>query len=373
MTYPRLPSGHYRFEVKACNEDGVWNETGAALSFVVAPFIWERTWFRASALGVFTVFVIAGVRYVSFRRLRRQLEGAQQQAALHRERARIAKDIHDDLGANLTQIALLSDFARQDRESPATVDGHMGNISAKARQAVQSLDEIVWAVNPRNDTLAQRIIHIGQFALDYLQVAGVRCRLDFPDELPDREVSSDARHGLFLVVKEALNNVVKHARADEVRLRLALSPEGLRIEIEDDGRGFEGGAGDPWADGLRNMRQRTQELGGECRIASQSGAGVLRSAWNFPGERATKRSSTNVQLRSARVSRHIPSRKYNAQRLRSASRSSRTVPARAMCSRNSCAARPGSGASAPTRTARKPCATSPPRIRRSRGTSTCRA
>jgi signal transduction histidine kinase/ligand-binding sensor domain-containing protein len=277
VTYPRLPSGHYRFEVKACNEDGVWNETGAELSFVVAPFIWERTWFRAAALGVFTLLVVAGVRYVSFRRLRRQLEGAQQQAALHKERARIAKDIHDDLGANLTQIALLSDFARQDRESPATVDGHMGNISAKARQAVQSLDEIVWAVNPRNDTLAQLIDYIGQFALDYLQVAGVRCRLDFPDELPDREISSDVRHGLFLVVKEALNNVVKHARADEVRLRLALSPEGLRIEIEDDGRGFEAEAGDPWADGLRNMRQRMQELGGECRIASQSGSGTLIS------------------------------------------------------------------------------------------------
>jgi signal transduction histidine kinase len=272
--YLRLPSGSYQFEVRACNPDGVWSETGPALSFVVEPFIWERWWFRTIALASLTFGGIALVRYVSFRRLQLQLQRAQREAALHQERARIAKDIHDDLGANLTQIALLSEFARQDRGAPSKVDAHTEKISATARQAVKSLDEIVWAVNPHNDTLAELVDYTQQFALDYLQLAGIRCRLDFPEQMPERDVSADVRHNLFLVVKEALNNVVKHAGADEVWLRLAATDLGLRIVIEDNGHGFEGSTEHRWADGLKNMRQRMQEAGGECRVDSRPGTGT---------------------------------------------------------------------------------------------------
>ncbi len=154
------------------------------------------------------------------------------------------------------------------------MDAHTQKIAATARHAVKSLDEIVWAVNPRNDTLAELIEYTGQFALDYLQLADIRCRLDFPEQAPEREVSADLRHNLFLVVKEALNNIVKHAHAQEVWLRLVATDALLRIEIEDNGRGFEGPAADNWADGLRNMRQRMQEVGGTCLVASQPGRGT---------------------------------------------------------------------------------------------------
>jgi signal transduction histidine kinase len=217
------------------------------------------------------------VRYVSFRRLHARLRALEQQAALQRERARIAKDIHDDLGANLTQIAYLGELANQDRDEPKLVGERIGKISATARQAVKSLDEIVWAVNPRNDTLAHLLDYAGQYAVDYLRTVGIRCRLDFPTEIPARELSTDLRHNLFLVVKEALHNIFKHAGATEVRLRVLVDEAALQIIIADNGHGFATAPSDALSDGLRNMSQRMADVGGECCVASQPGQGTTVS------------------------------------------------------------------------------------------------
>jgi signal transduction histidine kinase len=139
---------------------------------------------------------------------------------------------------------------------------------------VKSLDEIVWAVNPRNDTLAHFIDYTGQYALDYLRVAGIRCRLDLPEQTPERELSTDVRHNLFLVVKEAINNTVKHAHATELKLQIEVTEEKLTISIEDNGRGFDQPPTADGADGLRNMRQRLADIGGQCWIQGRPGGGA---------------------------------------------------------------------------------------------------
>ncbi len=273
-SYQRLPAGQYRFQVQACNNTGIWNETGAGLDFEVRPFFWQTWWFRSVVVAGFSFSLVAAVRYVSFRRLREQLRSLEQQAALHKERARIAKDMHDDLGASLTQIALLSELARQDMTVPEKAGEHVQKISGTARQVIKSLDEIVWAVNPRNDTLAHLIDYVGQSSLDFLRAPGIRCRLDLPENPPARTVSTEVRHNLFLVIKEALHNIVKHAQASEVWLRADVTGPALRIAIEDNGCGFEQPPENSWADGLRNMRQRMAEIGGDFRIESRPGAGT---------------------------------------------------------------------------------------------------
>jgi len=281
-SYSRLPGGSYVFEMTACNSDGDWNQTGSRVSLIVPPFFWQTWWFRLLALAAFTASVIAIVRYVSFRRLHRQLRVLEAQAALQKERARIAKDIHDDLGANLTQIAFLGELAQQDRAEPEKAAERVGTISTTARQAIKSLDEIVWAVNPRNDTLAHLLDYAGQFAVDFLRVAGIRCRLDFPEEIPTRELSTDLRHNLFLVVKESLHNIFKHAQATEVWLRAVADEQGLKVFIEDNGRGFANTPNDALSDGLRNMRQRMTDIGGDLQVESQPGTGtkiILTLAW----------------------------------------------------------------------------------------------
>ena len=284
-TYQRLQSGRYVFELMACNSDGEWNKTPTRLAFAIAPFFWQRWWFRLAVLAAFTAGLTMIVRYVSFRRLRITLHQLEQQAALQRERTRIAKDIHDDLGASLTQIAFLGELANQDRGEPQLVGDRLGKISLTARQAVKALDEIVWAVNPRNDTLAHLLDYAGQYAVDYLRLGGIRCRLDFPEQIPVRELSTDLRHNLFLVIKEALHNIFKHAGATEVRMRVQLNELALEIVIEDNGRGFTAAPDDALADGLRNMKQRMTEIGGTFDVASQPGQGTritARLPWRDP-------------------------------------------------------------------------------------------
>lgn len=280
--YPRLPAGNYQFRVTACNPDGRWSSPSPALALGVTPFFYQTWWFRLATLALFTLGIVAVVRYVSFRRLHRQLRLLEAQAVLSKERARIAKDIHDDVGANLTHIALLGELARQDQAQSVKGSDRLEKISFAARDAIKSLDEIVWAVNPRNDTLAQLIDYAGQYALDFLRVAGVRCRLDLPAPAPPREVSTDVRHNVFLIVKEALNNVVKHARASTVWVRVKADEKGVRFEIEDDGRGFDRSPAGNGEDGLRNMRQRAVEIGGRCDIESRPGSGT-RVIVELPG------------------------------------------------------------------------------------------
>ncbi|HEY3762538.1 MAG TPA: two-component regulator propeller domain-containing protein [Verrucomicrobiae bacterium] len=267
--YNFLPPGKYLFHVLACNSDGVWNRTGAVLALDVLPYFYQTWWFDAVAVFAVLAIVAGIVRHTVTRRLRLKMEQLERHKAIELERSRIAKDIHDDLGASLTLIAVLGDLAKKEKTAE-----RIEKISGTAREAVKSLDEIVWAVNPRNDTLSHLVDYTGQFATDYLRDAGIRCLLDVPDSLPAREVPANVRHNVFLVVKEALQNIVKHARANTVWLRINTDGQGLHIGVEDNGCGFDQSAGDPWANGLRNMRQRLAEIGGDCRIQSRPGAGT---------------------------------------------------------------------------------------------------
>ncbi|HXE41999.1 MAG TPA: triple tyrosine motif-containing protein, partial [Candidatus Baltobacteraceae bacterium] len=176
VSYPGLASGHYHFQVTARKSGGMWNPKPAVFEFSIHPFIWETWWFKCILLIIFTAAVIAIGRYVSFRRLRRKLEILEQQAALERERARIAKDIHDDLGGSLTHTALLLNLASQDRNAPEKIGAHLQQATTTVRQVTESIDEIVWAANPRNDTLADLNDYISLFAVQFLQAADIRCR-----------------------------------------------------------------------------------------------------------------------------------------------------------------------------------------------------
>jgi len=267
--YNFLPPGDYRFHVIACNSDGVWNQEGSVLGLRILPHLYERLWFRLLA-GLAIAGAVSGlIRRLATRQLRRKMEQLQRQQAVERERTRIAKDLHDDLGASLTLIAVLGDLAKKEKTSQ-----RIEKMSSTAREAIKSLDEIVWAVNPGNDTLAHLIDYAGQFATDYLRAAGIRCRLDVPEQTPARELPANVRHNVFLVIKEALQNIVKHAQAAEVWLRISATARQLRVVIEDNGRGFERAPENAWADGLRNMRQRLAEISGRCEIQSVAGAGT---------------------------------------------------------------------------------------------------
>jgi signal transduction histidine kinase len=279
--YGPLRQGEYHFRVIACNNDGIWNETGSTINLKVLPHFWETWWFDCLA-GLFLLSAIFGaVRFVVTRKLRRKLEQLGQQRAIERERERIAKDIHDDLGAGLTQIMLQSALAR--REPQEQTQTHLAQISGTALELVSAMDEIVWAINPENDTLDGLVTYVGKYVEEYVAKAGMRCRLDLPAQVPAMFLSAEVRHNLFLAIKEALNNAVKHAQAAEISFLLKLQPHGFSFVIKDDGRGLVPDVtGVPSADigrvssghGLRNLVQRLEKIGGTCTIKSEPGKGT---------------------------------------------------------------------------------------------------
>jgi ligand-binding sensor domain-containing protein/signal transduction histidine kinase len=275
--YPNLPPGHYRFQVTACNEDGVWNEAGAALAIVVEPPFW-RTWWCLGATTVFLLaIIVAVVHYVSTQQLQRQLQQLRQQEAIERERSRIARDIHDQLGASLTQVALLGELVESDKDAPTEVEAHARQISQTARDTTRVLDEIVWTVNPSNDTLDGLVTYVCKYAQEYLAVAGLRYRLEVPTQLPTTVISPEIRHNVFLAAKEALTNIVRHAKASGVWLRLKLEPAAFALEIEDDGGGFAepDGQAAQSRNGLRNMRKRMEDIGGSFAIGQALKRGTV--------------------------------------------------------------------------------------------------
>ena len=279
--YSRLTTGNYQFRVEASNGDGSWKEALAPLSITVTPFFWQTWWFRLATLALFTSIILGIARYVSFQRLRSKLRALERQAALDRERARIARDIHDDLGGSLTQIMLLSGLVSRDRSEPDKADGHAQRISSAAKQVTDTLDEIVWAVNPHNDTLPHLINYIGGFTAEFLKTTGLKCCMNLPVHPQEQFVSSEVRHTLFLVVKEALNNIARHAHASEVSLKIVTDEKSMNILIEDNGCGFENEPPNGCADGLRNMRQRMQEIGGQFQVESKLNNGT-KISFVFP-------------------------------------------------------------------------------------------
>jgi signal transduction histidine kinase/ligand-binding sensor domain-containing protein len=272
--YPKLPPGNYRFQVTACNEDEVWNRTGCEIGVKVLPPFYRKLWFISLVTAVVLALIIGSVHYISTQRLQRQLAVMRQQEALEKERARIARDLHDQLGANLTQVALLGEMAETDKDLPDEVEAHARQICATARDTTHALDEIVWTVNPSNDTVEGLINYICKYAQDYLALAGLKYRLETPPQLPHTRITPELRHNVFLAAKEAINNVVKHAKASSAWLRLSLDQRQFVLEIEDDGRGLAGAETKTTRNGLKNMRKRMEDIGGRFEIGPRPEGGT---------------------------------------------------------------------------------------------------
>lgn len=267
--YSRLPPGEYAFEVRAANNDGVWSAAPATARVIVAPFWWERRSTRAAGLALLLIATGAAVSAVVQRRARRRLADLERERALDRERTRIARDLHDDLGSRLTHIALMADGSES-----------TDPISSAARAAVETLDELVWTVNARNDTAEGFATYAARFAEEHVSAAGIRLRLHFAPDLHAHELIADTRRHLYLAFKEAVNNAVKHARASEIHVAVAVEDGALRLEVADDGQGLAG-PGDPTGNGLANMRERMQSVGGTL-VFDKAQRGGLRVVFRAP-------------------------------------------------------------------------------------------
>ena len=274
--YPRIPPGDYRFRVTACNRAGIWDQDGDSLAFSVRPYLWEVTRFLVAA-GVFAAGLLGGgILLAVRRRYRLKIERLEQRQALERERTRIAQDLHDDLGSGLVEINFGSELAQDPALGIGEVREHTREIGTRAKEMVTALDEIVWAVNPKHDTVASLATYFCQYAQHFLVATPVRCHLAVAKDLPAAPLNAEQRHSLFLAFKEALCNAVQHSGATDLQLTIA-APDGiLTVTVSDNGRGMDHAAPSErvGADGLDNMRRRLQQLGGCCELESAPGEGT---------------------------------------------------------------------------------------------------
>ena len=242
--------------------------------FVVVRF-WQTWWFVTLTSMSLLVGVGATVRFFEKKKYQFQLQRAEQVSALERERARIAQDLHDDLGSSLTRISLLSGLLRTDKDNPDQVEAHAIKLSQSADHTVRALEEIVWAVRPGSDSLQSLVDYIAHFAIELFEDTPTRCRLDLLHDLPALRLPPDFRHNIFLIAKEALTNALKHASAKEVHVQAKISANGLEIIVQDNGKGFDMNmpSEEGRRHGLGNMQQRAENLGGKltCQCSPAEG------------------------------------------------------------------------------------------------------
>jgi len=269
--YISLPPGDYTFQVIGGNAHNVWNLQPATFSFSIDPRFWQTWTFYglcASTLIGLTVIVQA------YRlRWQRRLLKLEEQRTVANERARIARDLHDDLGTALTGLALELDVVGKQEQATTPIANRLKSIAQSVRDLAERMREVVWTVNPKCDSVSSLATFLEQQVGQFLNADGIEVRLDFPEEVPDRPLGAEARHQLALAMREALTNVVRHSQATQVTIYLTLEPELLTVRIQDNGKGFEPGTTS--GNGLTNMRARLQQAGGSFACVSKPGSGTL--------------------------------------------------------------------------------------------------
>ena len=256
--YSNVHPGDYRFRVLACNNDGVWNDTGASLAVIMLPRVWQTWWFRSLGAAALVLLFVGAyeIRLASERKLSRL-------------RLRIARDLHDEVGSNLGSIALLSEVMPK---QPAGLADEISEIRRIAVQTIGSLRDIVWFLDPAGDKMSDLVLRLRETAKTMLP--GIPFTFDCTGQADSASASLEFRRNVFPMFKEILHNVAKHAHATQVKIVVEITPRQFRLQVTDNGIGFDHtrpGSGN----GLKNLRRRAGDLGGALEIQSRAGHGAV--------------------------------------------------------------------------------------------------
>lgn len=273
-SYANLSPGHYVFHVKAANYAGEWSKEQVIQIFIEPPF-WKTWWFISLAVLVFGALFIFIIRYISQRNLRMRILKLEREQAVEKERNRIARDMHDDLGSGLTKIAILSEVAKTQLQQKEAASAQLEKISYSSRELVDNLQDIIWVLNPKNDSLDNLAAYIREYALKFFEATNVSLRFDYPQQIPPVKLSEEQRRNVFMVVKETLNNSAKYAHCSVITIKLHLQKNSLKMEIKDNGKGFDLSAVRHFANGISNMKLRMEQVNGSYEIKSCINEGTV--------------------------------------------------------------------------------------------------
>lgn len=274
FSYRNLPPGRYRLLVIYSNPSKVSGKPVELLRFEIRPAFWQTIWFLILMLILvvsITIFVVKRIQAIRFSNRIRALE---QEHALEKERLRISQDMHDEIGASLTRISILSELAMKETSHNADSSVTVGKIAEISGNAVDELSEIIWAMNPKNDSLDSFVAYVRRYTYTCLEETGIAVHFYFPEVIPPIPMSSEIRRNLFLTLKEGLHNIVKHSAAREVTLSLKVSNKRPELTLKDNGHGFDPDASGKSGNGLTNMKKRIEACGGTYKLISSPGNGT---------------------------------------------------------------------------------------------------
>lgn len=269
------PPGEYEFQAQIRHSDLQWNTAIYRLPLVIPAPFWQRTWVRACLILVAAGLTALAAWQISRKTVARHVVELERRNELSAERARIARDMHDAVGSQLTQLTVMHEIVAEELGLNPEARGKLRQLTDNARACVAALDAVVWAVNPGNDTLSSLAGYLTETAREYLTALGIACRQDVPHDWPRLTVASQTRHQLYLTFREALNNVVKHSQATEVTITLYHDGDTFTASVADNGVGIPANSQGPEKDGLCNMRTRLSGIGGSCSIRPRPGGGTL--------------------------------------------------------------------------------------------------
>jgi len=267
MYFANLAPGRYRFLVRAVTADGVVSETPASFSFTILAPVWRRWWFLTVVAATLGLLVFGAYRY-----------RVAQLVRMERIRLRIAQDLHDDIGSSLSQIAILSEVSRRRLGSEQNgVGDSLAQIANTSRDLVDSMSDIIWAINPRRDRVSDLTQRMRGFASDVFTAREIEFSFRAPAGGLELRLEADLRRQLYLIFKEAVNNAARHARCTQAEIEFEVAQDRLLLHVRDNGRGFDP-SGDAATsrngDGLASMRERARAMGGEIEIISQPNQGA---------------------------------------------------------------------------------------------------
>lgn len=267
VNYANLAPGTYRFLVRAMNAEGIFSPSEASVDFVILAPIWRRGWFLAMVAALAGLIAYALYRY----RVARFLE-------IERVRTRIASDLHDDIGSNLTKIAILSEVAQQQFGREGTDGDPLSSVARISRESLDSMGDIVWAINPKRDTLRELLRRMRGFATDIFTSRNIEFSFHHPDHDLDLKLGPNVRRDVFLIFKETINNAVRHSGCTKAEIELKIVGATLVLRVSDDGKGFDA-AETGEGNGLVSMRRRAESLHGKLDIGSTAGQGTSVMLW----------------------------------------------------------------------------------------------
>jgi signal transduction histidine kinase len=273
FNFINLAPGHYTLKVRAEFPERIYPAQMMSYSFSITPPWWQTWWARLGIAAAVLTLLILITRFYYAGKLEKQKHFLERKQAIEKERTRIATDMHDDLGAGLSRIKFLSETIGIKKQRQQPVEEDIDKIRMYSHEMIDKMGEIVWALNEKNDSLIDLLAYTRVYAVQYLSENGIDCAVNIPAQIPSLTINGEFRRNIYLTVKEALHNIVKHAQARKVKIDIETGFS-LCVRIIDDGLGFDAANIRPWCNGLNNMKKRIESIQGKLQISNTVGTTI---------------------------------------------------------------------------------------------------